>query len=93
LYGSGRETEGITGFDVDANSGALTPMPGSPFSPNSGLGAFTVDPSGRFLIVEDTTNQTLIEFAIDSGTGILTPSGGSVSLSANEPIINIVKAP
>ena len=41
----------ISGFDIDPNTGELTPILGSPFTSTVGTGpsAITVDPSGRFV--------------------------------------------
>ncbi len=41
----------ISGFNIDPNTGALSPILGSPFTATNGSGprAITVDPSGRFV--------------------------------------------
>ena len=45
----------ISGFNIDSDTGALTPMLGSPFTATTGNGptAITVDPSGRFVYAID----------------------------------------
>jgi 6-phosphogluconolactonase len=43
-----------------------------------------IDPSGRWLIIGNQKSKTVTEFAIDKRTGMLTPTGQS--LSAGIPV-------
>ena len=71
----------ISGFNIDPNTGALTPIVGSPFISNNGSGptALTVDPSGRFV------------YAITSGSSYsiwcfaITPTNGQLTAVTNSP--------
>jgi 6-phosphogluconolactonase (cycloisomerase 2 family) len=69
----------IWAFTIDSGSGALTPVPGSPFATleNSQPDALEVDPSGRFLYVALSNAGSIAAFAIDNATGSLTPLVGS----------------
>jgi 6-phosphogluconolactonase len=65
----------VSVFAIDPSSGALTPVPGSPF-PYAGGAPFSMalTPEGRFLYVSGGPG-----FAVDRGTGALTPlAGGDV---------------
>lgn len=68
---------GISGFTLDDASGALTPMPGSPFDPSVPVLHVSTDPQGRFLLAVNgdgvTDLNTLSIYTIDASTGDLTP--------------------
>jgi 6-phosphogluconolactonase len=77
----------IAGFAIDAATGTLTPVPGSPYAAganSSGLPAFS--PGGYFVYV---TNQgvagSVTGFAVDQTTGALTPIPGSPFPAGNTP--------
>jgi 6-phosphogluconolactonase (cycloisomerase 2 family) len=66
----------VSGFNIDQNTGALTPILGSPFTVSQGNGptAVTVDPSGRFVYaVTSGTSYSVWCFAINASNGQLTP--------------------
>lgn len=74
---------GVFGFTIDPNSGALTPVSGSPFPTAAGAygGWLTVDPTDRFLYMTnisfDLSTDSVSGFTIDPTTGALTPITGS----------------
>jgi 6-phosphogluconolactonase (cycloisomerase 2 family) len=66
----------VSGFNIDQDTGALTPILGSPFTVSQGNGptAITVDPSGRFVYaVTAGTSYSIWCFAINTSNGQLTP--------------------
>jgi 6-phosphogluconolactonase (cycloisomerase 2 family) len=75
----------ISAFSIDANTGALTPIAGSPYLTGvTGAaipgGNFTMDPSGRFLYASTAglgggASGVISAFAIDSNSGVLTSIG------------------
>ena len=76
----------VSAFTIDANSGALTPVAGSPFpvptDPKSSFGqslpnSVTVDPSGGILYVTDSWQADIWAYAIAESTGALTLFPGS----------------
>lgn len=67
-------------FSLDATSGALTPVPGSPFPSGPQPGPMAIDPSGKFVLVADSGNNELTPYTIDSA-GSLT-AGTPVPLGA-----------
>src|SRR5438094_2388835 len=90
LYVPGNTIAGsVAGYSVDA-SGALVPIPGSPFPttvdnvPNRPLTAFAADPSGRFLYIGmpvdffPTLPPRIAALAINPLTGALTAVPGSL---------------
>ncbi|MGA9898349.1 MAG: beta-propeller fold lactonase family protein [Terriglobales bacterium] len=60
------------GFSVDANSGALSVVNGSPFTLNSATADFSIDPSSQFLYAAYANANTVAGFNIDVSTGALT---------------------
>jgi 6-phosphogluconolactonase len=66
----------ISGFNIDPNTGALTPILGSPFTSSNGSlpTALTVDPSGRFVYaIASGSSFSIWCFAITPTNGQLTP--------------------
>jgi 6-phosphogluconolactonase len=89
LYVSNYGDSNLASFDIAAGSGALSPGAGSPFSTrNPVLSAVT--PNGDFLYVANDANTSpaspgsVSGFAIDYGTGGLTPVPGS-PVAATDP--------
>lgn len=67
-------------YSIDAGTGALTPVPGSPFLVGGVQDSLAVDASGKFLIVSITPKvpgNCLAVLSIDPSTGGLTPVPGS----------------
>ena len=80
-------SSGVSAFRIQSGTGALTPVPGSPFRAGSGrsmvppAALMAVDQTNRFLYVSTTTG--IFAYTINQTTGVLTtiagsPFGGSV---------------
>ena len=65
---------GVSVYAVDSSTGALSQIPGSPFSGSGQLGDLAVDHSGKFLYA--LNGNQIVGFAIGSG-GALSPVRGS----------------
>jgi 6-phosphogluconolactonase len=66
----------ISAFNIDSNTGALTPIVGSPFTVSQGNGptAIAVDPGGRFVYaITSGSSYSIWGFAITATNGQLTP--------------------
>jgi 6-phosphogluconolactonase len=66
----------VSGFNIDPNTGALTPVPGSPFTSSLGNGptALAVDPNGRFVYaITSGSSDSVWCFSITSTNGQLVP--------------------
>jgi 6-phosphogluconolactonase len=73
-YVANKLSNNISAYAVNATSGALTPIAGSPFvSTGSGPESVRVGPGGNFLYVTNSSSNNLSIFSIASGTGVLTP--------------------
>ena len=66
-----------SGFQIDCDSGKLTPIPGSPFKAGSGPSAVAIDPSGRFAFVANLGSNNVSAYTIDEKSGRLVPVAGS----------------
>ena len=70
----------IFGFTIDASSGALTPMPTSPFAAPTFPGYAVADPSSRFLYVSSSGANSMmgviLAYSINQSTGALTAIPG-----------------
>jgi 6-phosphogluconolactonase len=64
--------DGIYAFTVNAATGALTVVAGSPFSVIPAAGPITLDPTDNFVYVT-STSQGIVAYAIDAITGALLP--------------------
>jgi hypothetical protein len=78
LYALQSNTSSIEGFAVDTVSGALTPLPGSPYILSPGRRAIDLaDSYGRFLYTSNIFTESISGFAIAGKTGTLKELAGS----------------
>jgi len=84
-YVANANSNTISGYTIDASSGALTPLPGSPFAAGTFLASVAVDPSGRFAYVANNGSNTISGYTIDASTGVLTPLPGSPFAAGSGP--------
>ncbi len=74
----------VRGFQIDDGTGALTPIPGSPFATGGGAPSLgVIDSGGKFLYVTNVGSNNISAYRIEPTTGTLTTLPGS-------PIDNIV---
>jgi 6-phosphogluconolactonase len=76
LYRSILSTNYMEGYSVDAATGVLSALTGSPFK-SPGADSIAIDPSSSYLYVSDDTDLALLAYSINSTTGALTPISGS----------------
>jgi 6-phosphogluconolactonase (cycloisomerase 2 family) len=76
-YVANEGTNDVAAYTIDASTGALTAMSGSPFAAETNPYSVAVDPSGRFLYVANNGSYDISGFAINSSTGALTALNGS----------------
>jgi len=70
----------VSGYSIDATTGALAPVPGSPFSPTSSAEAtgFVVHPSGTFLYASTgVAANGILAWNVDATTGKLIAMPGA----------------
>jgi 6-phosphogluconolactonase (cycloisomerase 2 family) len=81
----------VSGFGIDPGTGALSPVPTSPFSglPATGLQGVAVSPTDQFLYGAASGTNQVVLFPVDSTTGILNVAGRmlfSPSNPINDPV-------
>ena len=65
-------TNNLTVLAIDANTGALSPLGGSPFSAGDQPFSVSVDPSGKFAYAANSSSNSVSAWSVDPGTGALT---------------------
>ncbi|MBI3656985.1 MAG: beta-propeller fold lactonase family protein [Acidobacteria bacterium] len=66
-------SDNVSAYIINATTGALTPVLGSPFPAGSAPGSVTVDPTGQFAYVANTYSHNVSAYTINPATGALTP--------------------
>jgi 6-phosphogluconolactonase len=79
------------GFRVDANSGGLSAINGSPFTLSSATDYFAIDPSSQFLYAAHANANTVAGFNIDASTGALTAFTVPPVPAAGVTLLTVVK--
>ncbi|MHB1669509.1 lactonase family protein [Thiomonas sp.] len=67
----------VSAYRVDAATGALIPIPGSPFAAGRYPSSVVVHPAGTFVYVTNVDDNTVSAYRIHAATGALTPIPGS----------------
>lgn len=70
----------LSAFRIDATTGALTPVPGSPFATGNTPTSIVFNPAGTFVYVGslgDVGFRTIVVYRINTKTGVLTQIHGS----------------
>jgi 6-phosphogluconolactonase (cycloisomerase 2 family) len=77
VYVGNNAGKSISAYTIDTATGALSEIPGSPFSAAAAPFTVTVDPSGRFVyatLITDS-NGLVASYSINASTGALTSTG------------------
>jgi 6-phosphogluconolactonase (cycloisomerase 2 family) len=82
----------VFGYGVDANSGALSAINGSPFTLSSATDYFAVDPSGQFVYAAYENANTVAGFDINASTGTLTAFTAPPVSAAGVTLLTVVKS-
>jgi len=75
----------VSAYTIDATSGALTPIAGSPFAAGTGPLSVTVDPSDRFVYVANFSSNNVSAYTIVATSGALTAVAGSPFAATPSP--------
>src|SRR5579862_2643059 len=89
---SGGVTAGtqVVGQKIDTSTGALSPIPGSPFTVGNEPSGVIIDPAGKFLFVTNMVDNTVSAFTIDGTSGALTAVSGSPFMTGPSPFLMAV---
>lgn len=81
---SGAPSAQAYGFTIDSGTGALSPIPGTPFLMSGASGTFSMHPSGTLLFMSNTNGNSIDVYSVDGSTGALTAlSSKSISTCVN----------
>ena len=78
-FGSANVSGSVSAYTIDASTGALSEIAGSPFAAGTLPVAITVDPSGRFAYVANNFSSNVSTYTINTTTGALTSIGAAVA--------------
>ncbi len=75
----------VSAYTINASTGALTEVSGSPFGAGFNPYSIAVDPTGKFVYVANDGSNSVSAYTINSGTGELTliNCGGAACVGAN----------
>jgi 6-phosphogluconolactonase len=78
----------LSGYTINATTGALSELPGSPLtiSSDAALGQALIDPTGSFLFVLDSGGNRIFAYKINQTTGGGSPIAGSPFATGNKPV-------
>jgi 6-phosphogluconolactonase (cycloisomerase 2 family) len=100
LYVSNRDGGNLSGYSINASTGELTALPGSPFAAGVQPNFTSPEPSARFAYTSNrgdgTTPPHLSAYTVDTATGVLTPIAGQpfpFSVTPQPPGSSFVSAP
>jgi 6-phosphogluconolactonase (cycloisomerase 2 family) len=88
-FGSGIVSGSVSAYAIDAGTGALSEITGSPFAAETLTTDVAVDPSGRFAYVVNIFPGNISAYAIDAATGALSRVGAAVAAGFNPNAIAI----
>lgn len=90
VYVANHNSADLSAYAVDAGTGALTPIEGSPFATGYGPLGVAIDPSGKFVYVANNGLSgkagNISAFAINPLSGALTPVQGSPFTAGSNPL-------
>lgn len=64
-------TNNLTALAIDANTGALSPLDGSPFGAGDQPFSVCIDPSGKFAYAANSSSNSISAWSVDPGSGAL----------------------
>ncbi|MGA7092411.1 MAG: beta-propeller fold lactonase family protein, partial [Candidatus Cybelea sp.] len=67
----------VSAYTINATSGALTPVTGSPFGAGTQAYDVAIDPDGKFAYVTNYGSNNVSAYTINATSGALTPVTGS----------------
>lgn len=80
VYGSTRGENSIASFNIDLETGRLTPLEIVPTLGRTPRG-FNLTPDGRYLVVGNQDSNEVVTFSIDTETGRLKPTGARIDVA------------
>ena len=76
-YAANYDSANVSAYSINATSGKLTPVAGSPFRAGTGPEGVAVDPTGKFAYVANYGSANVSAYIINATSGKLKPVAGS----------------
>jgi DNA-binding beta-propeller fold protein YncE len=76
-YVANANSANVSGYTINAITGVLTPISGSPFAAGAAPSSVVVHPAGKFAYVANIGSANVSGYTINAATGVLTPISGS----------------
>src|SRR5262245_7114947 len=89
-YVANQFSNDVSGYTINATTGTLTPIPGSPFAAGVFPVSVAVDPTGKFSYVANQFSNDVSGYTINAATGTLTPIPGSPFAAVAAPLSVVV---
>src|SRR6266542_149370 len=89
-YVANQNSNDVSGYTINATTGALTPILGSPFPAETQPQSVRVGPTGRFAYVPNIVSNNVSGYRINPTTGFLTPIAGSPFAAGGEAISVVI---
>jgi 6-phosphogluconolactonase (cycloisomerase 2 family) len=86
IYAASNSGGSISAYSIDGVTGALAPIPGSPFPAGGQPSGISADPLGRFVYTINLVSHNVTGYAVDPATGVLTAIPGSPFPAGSGPI-------
>ncbi|MFZ1766233.1 MAG: beta-propeller fold lactonase family protein, partial [Candidatus Nitrotoga sp.] len=84
-YVANQNSDNVSAYTIDAGTGVLTPVTGSPFPAGDAPRSVTVSPNGAFAYVANLISSNVSAYTINAVTGTLTPVAGSPFTAGTAP--------
>ncbi|SCC93575.1 exported hypothetical protein [Thiomonas sp. X19] len=85
LYAADPGDGSVSAYRINATTGGLTEIPGSPFKAGNNPISVTTNPAGTFAYVANVDDSTISVYRIHATTGALTPVLGSPFVAGRYP--------
>lgn len=66
IYVGNRDSGNVSAYSINASTGALTPVPGSPFATGTSPFGVALDPSRKFVYVGNNGSSNVSAYTIDA---------------------------
>ena len=92
VYANEEQSSSVGAYGLDPSSGNLTPLqslstlPGGGFRGKNSTGSVRVHPEGKAVYVSNRGHNSIAAFAVDGGTGLLSPLGWVPSQPVPRPL-------
>ena len=89
VYVANNGSNTVSGYTINATTGALVAATGSPFAAGTNPAAVAVSSNGAFAFVANSGSNNVSAYTINATTGVLTAAGAAVAAGTNPSAITV----